>query len=208
MNLLEQLLKVNKASMTRQPSEQRREAILSTAIALFRTKGLLQTSTRDLTEALGISRSHIYHYFPNWQALCLAALEYYMQQDWQEARDELAEMEPEAALKRLTEWFLPDEVDPDWLIYADAWQIAARDEAYKALAQKVTVEWNGLIEQVITRGCETDVFRCKDVAQTARLLGGTINGYADMVSLEPSGHSRQQALADIDTLIKVLLQPT
>ncbi len=208
MNLLEQSLKVNKASMTRQPSEQRREAILSTAIALFRTKGLLQTSTRDLTEALGISRSHIYHYFPNWQALCLAALEYYMQQDWQQARDELAVMEPKAALRRLTEWFLPDDVDPDWLIYADAWQIAARDEAYKALAQNVTVEWNGLIERVIVRGCEAGVFRCKDVAQTARLLGGAINGYADRVSLEPNERSRQQALADIDSLINVLLQPT
>lgn len=194
--------------MTRQPSEQRREAILSTAIALFRTKGLLQTSTRDLTEALGISRSHIYHYFPNWQALCLAALEHYMRQDLHEAEAELAAMQPAAALKRLTEWFLPDDVDPDWLIYGDAWQIAARDEAYKALAQRVTVEWNGLIEQVITRGCEVGVFHCHSVAQTARLLGGAINGYADMVSLETNARSRQQALADIDTLIKVLLQPT
>ncbi len=207
MNLLEQSLKVNKVSMTRQPSEQRREAILSTAIALFRTKGLLQTSTRDLTEALGISRSHIYHYFPNWQALCLAALEHYMRQDLHEVEVELAAMQPEAALKRLTEWVLPDEVDPDWLIYADAWQIAARDEAYKALAQSVTTDWNGLIEQVITRGDEAGVFHCQDVAQATRLLSGAINGCADMVSLEPNERSRQQALADIVTLIKVLLQP-
>lgn len=193
--------------MTRQPSEQRREAILSTAIALFRSKGLLQTSTRDLTEALGISRSHIYHYFPNWQALCLAALEHYMRQDLHEAEAELAAMQPEAALKRLTEWFLPDDIDPDWLIYGDAWQIAARDEAYKALAQRVTVEWNGLIEQVIQRGDEAGVFRCKDVAQATRLLSGAINGYADRVSLEPNARSRQQALADIDTLTAILLKP-
>lgn len=193
--------------MTRQPSEQRREAILSTAIALFRSKGLLQTSTRDLTEALGISRSHIYHYFPNWQALCLAALEHYMRQDLHEAEAELAAMQPEAALKRLTEWFLPDDIDPDWLIYGDAWQIAARDEAYKALAQRVTVEWNGLIEQVILRGDEAGVFRCKDVAQATRLLSGAINGYADRVSLEPNARSRQQALADIDTLTAILLKP-
>jgi AcrR family transcriptional regulator len=42
---------------------------------------LLQTSTRDLTEVMGISRSHIYHYFPNWQELCLAALDKYMTAD-------------------------------------------------------------------------------------------------------------------------------
>lgn len=194
--------------MTRQPSEQRREAILSTAIALFRSKGLLQTSTRDLTEALGISRSHIYHYFPNWQALCLAALGHYMRQDWQEAKDELAVMQPETALRRLTEWFLPDDVDPDWLIYADAWQIAARDEAYRALAQSVTADWNSLIEQVIVRGCEAGVFRCKDVAQATRLLGGAINGYADTVSFEPNAMHRQQAMTDIATLTALLLKPT
>jgi len=193
--------------MIRQPSEQRREAILFTAIALFRSKGLLQTSTRDLTEALGISRSHIYHYFPNWQALCLAALEHYMRQDLQEVEAELAAMQPEAALKRLSEWVLPHDADPDWLLYADAWQIAARDEAYKALAQRVTVEWNSLIEQVITRGNEAGVFHCNDVAQATRLLSGAINGYADMVSLEPNARSRQQAITDIETLIAILLKP-
>ncbi len=49
--------------------ETRKETIIAGAIALFIEKGIEKTTTRDLTESLGISRSHIYHYFPDWHTL-------------------------------------------------------------------------------------------------------------------------------------------
>jgi len=194
--------------MTRQSSVHKRDAILTAAIDLFRTKGLPHTSTRDLTEVMGISRSHIYHYFPNWQALCIAALDQFMTADLQEADDELVAISPEQALPLLADWFLPREADPDWLIYADAWQISARSEPYKELAQRITLGWDALFRKTIERGCAAGVFGQVNAQQAARQLGAMINGYADVLSLNMTEEKRQQALADIYMVMDILLKPT
>lgn len=49
-------------------SELMREKILKAVVELFIEKGIEKVTTRDLTEYLGISRSHIYHYFKDWQS--------------------------------------------------------------------------------------------------------------------------------------------
>lgn len=193
--------------MARPSSVQRRDEILDAAFALFRTKGLLQTSTRDLTEVMGISRSHIYHYFPNWQALCLAALDKYMTADLQQVDDLLHGLPPALALLTLADSIMPYEMDGEWLLYADTWQASARIEAYRELAQKVNDGWNGLIAVTINQGSEAGIFAPVDAGQVARQLGAMINGYADVLALDPSRETRQQALLDIVAFMNVSLKP-
>ncbi len=53
------------------PAENLRTKILDGAIALFIDKGIDNVTTRELTEHVGISRSHIYHYFRDWRSLRL-----------------------------------------------------------------------------------------------------------------------------------------
>lgn len=193
--------------MTRPSSVQRRDEILDAAFALFRTKGLLQTSTRDLTEAMGISRSHIYHYFPNWQALCLAALDKYMTADLQQMDDLLRSLPPALALLTLADSIMPYEVDAEWLLYSDTWQASARIAAYRELAQKVNDGWSGLVAARINQGCEAGFFAPVDAGQVARQLSTMINGYADVLALDPSRDTRQQALLDIVAFMNVSLKP-
>src|SRR5262249_11214860 len=45
--------------------EQRREAIVDAAAALFARRGFLGASVADLAEACGASKSLIYHYYPS-----------------------------------------------------------------------------------------------------------------------------------------------
>lgn len=193
--------------MTRQSSQQRREVILSAAIGLFRTKGFMNTSTRDLTEIMGISRSHIYHYFPNWQDLCLTALEEFMTSDLLEASNELNQVPPVDALVLFANWFLPQKIDSDWLLYADTWQASARSEPYRLLAKKINDDWNELIRKIIVRGCEDGIFIQVDAEQTARQLSAIINGYSDALAREPTGDP-QQSLEDIYALMNLLLAPS
>lgn len=190
--------------MTRPISQTRRQAILDTAIALFRQKGLPNTATRDVTEALGISRSHIYHYFPNWQALCLAALDDFMQADLQDAGDELQGMPAREALSLLIEWFLPHHIDPDWLLYSDIWQASMRDEAWKQLTLKHTAGWNGLFEKIIQQGIDEGIYPPLDTARTARQLCALVNGYADLLSLDPDPALRAGAIEDIDQMVRLI----
>lgn len=185
-------------------TQTRRQAILDTAIALFRQKGLPHTATRDVTEALGISRSHIYHYFPNWQALCLAALDHFMQADLQSAENELEGMPPRKALSLLIEWFLPHRIDPDWLLYSDIWQASMRDEAWKKVTLECTAGWNRLFEDIIQQGIEQGIFQLPDAARTARQLCAMVNGYADLLSLDADPTLRAQAIEDIDQMVRLI----
>ena len=194
--------------MARPSSQQRREEILDAALTLFRSKGLLQTSTRDLTEVMGISRSHIYHYFPNWQELCLAALDKYMTADLHDVGELLQDIPPAEALLKLAESILPYEVDADWLLYSDTWQASTRITAYGDLARKVNEGWNRLIVAIINEGCVAQDFAPVDAGQVARQLSAMINGYADVLALDPSPANRKQALADILALMNVTLKPT
>ena len=185
-------------------TQTRRQTILDTAIALFRQKGLPHTATRDVTEALGISRSHIYHYFPNWQALCLAALDHFMKADLQSAEDELKEIPAREALSLLIEWFLPHRIDPDWLLYSDIWQASMRDETWKALTLENTAGWNRLFQEIIQKGIDQAIYQPLDAARTARQLCAMVNGYADLLSLDPDPMLRAQAIEDIDQMVGLI----
>ena len=50
-------------------SPERKDQIIAAALELFRRKGFADVSTRDLAEHAGLSRSHIYHYFGDWNEL-------------------------------------------------------------------------------------------------------------------------------------------
>lgn len=82
-------------------TEELRVRILDGAVALFIEKGIEKVTTRELTEHLGLSRSHIYHYFKDWQSLCLAALERFMQQELDDLTESLAGREPHEKVKRI-----------------------------------------------------------------------------------------------------------
>ncbi|XBB69995.1 TetR/AcrR family transcriptional regulator [Nocardioides sp. WV_118_6] len=52
-----------------------RETVLRRAIDLFNTRGYDATSVGDLAQALGVSKSAVYHHFPSKEAILAAALD-------------------------------------------------------------------------------------------------------------------------------------
>jgi TetR/AcrR family transcriptional regulator len=56
----------------------RREEIVEAARALYETKGLDRTTVKDITEAVGVTRSLFYHYFANKDAVTEAVLNGYV----------------------------------------------------------------------------------------------------------------------------------
>lgn len=58
-------------------AEARRAEIIAAAHELYGEKGLAQTSIKDITERVGVTRSLFYHYFPNKEAVTSAVLDSY-----------------------------------------------------------------------------------------------------------------------------------
>lgn len=74
----------------------RKEEIMKAAVELFSTRGFKGTSVRDISKKVGVSASHMYHYFENKEDLWVASQEYSVRwlperldAVWQESSDPL-----------------------------------------------------------------------------------------------------------------------
>ncbi|MFV3073508.1 TetR/AcrR family transcriptional regulator [Niveispirillum fermenti] len=87
--------------------EQRREAIIDRAAALFAAKGFLGSSVADLAEACSTSKSLIYHYYPSKEDILHAVMASHVEQ-LSMAAGEVAGMKLPAAerLRQLSRRFM------------------------------------------------------------------------------------------------------
>lgn len=190
--------------MKNMPAENLRTKILDGAIALFIDKGVDKVTTRELTEHVGISRSHIYHYFRDWGSLRLEAIERFMQADLDAFKQAIADYAPDVALDTFIT-SLPATHDADWLLYNSVWTQALHDPAYADLAMNNMNRWIKLIESLVEAGINQGLYRKVDAARTARLLGAAVNGYADILSVNPTAAGFLAAKEDLRYLAQQLL---
>lgn len=189
----------------KETAEELRARILSGAIELFIEKGVEKVTTRELTEHLGISRSHIYHYFRDWQSLCLEALTVFMQADLDNLKARSAGLPARQQLHLLMQTYLPEEQDAVWQLYGSLWQMAIHNETWAALAQEMVAKWQQQLAMIIRAGIAEGVFRSDDPDRITRQLGAMINGYSDLLIVEPSASACQQATEDIEAFIALAL---
>ncbi|WP_263064990.1 TetR/AcrR family transcriptional regulator [Dickeya dadantii] len=183
-----------------------KETILDAAIALFKEKGSTAVKTRDVTDFLGISRSHIYHYFSDWNTLRIAAFLRFMRMDLDDISARASALPPEARLSALIDHYLPESVDAIWVLYSDIWKYAIHDPILAGMITALIAEWDQLMAQIIRDGIAAGFYKPVDVPRVARQLGAAVNGYADVLTLHPDPVKRAGVQDDIQELVRVLLQ--
>src|SRR6266852_1041158 len=82
-------------AMTRLDSDERRKAIVRTAVPLFARKGFAGTTTRELAEAAGIFEALLFKHFPSKQLLYREILQLGCEGD--PVLERLAALEPSSA---------------------------------------------------------------------------------------------------------------
>lgn len=182
-----------------------KENILDAAIALFTEKGVEKVTTRELTEQVGIARSHIYHYFPDWQTLCIEAFSRFMYAELAAFSQKTRALPPEQGLNIFVEDYLPDRADAVWELYGSLWRLAVHNKVYAELALTLTEKWDALLASIIEAGIESGVFRQTDVLRVTRQLGALLNGYSDQLIIDSAPLARDQALEDIQDFISQIL---
>lgn len=200
-SLFERLLKVNMDKNMKDDRTALREKILDTAITLFIEKGSENVTTRELTEALNLSRSHIYHYFSDWQTLCFEAYSRFMLADLALFAQTVRAAPPEQQIQAFITEYLPETTDAIWQLYSALWRKAIREESYAALALKMTHAWDRLLSEIITANITKDI----DVMQVTRQLSALLNGYADHLIINPTPEARRQAMNDINAFLQRIL---
>ncbi len=183
------------------------DAALDRAVALFWARGYQAVSVQDLVDALGISRSSLYQTFGDKQALWLAALDRYRQQD--EAGATLlreAETEPLAALRRyfqaIVEGTASDTERRGCLLANAAVERGPSDAETAQRAQAALAGLQQTFERVLTRAQEKDELPAKhDATALGRLLANTVYGLRATARLSPP----REVLQDVvDQTLRVL----
>jgi AcrR family transcriptional regulator len=172
---------------------------------LFTEKGVEKVTTRELTEQVGIARSHIYHYFPDWQTLCIEAFSRFMYAELETFSQKTRAVEPMQGLKIFVEDYLPDRADAVWELYGSLWRLAVHNRAYATLALELTEKWDALLASIIAAGVDSGVFRHTDVGRVTRQLAALLNGYSDQLIIDSAPLARKQALDDIHGFIRLAL---
>lgn len=182
--------------------------ILDGAAALFKEKGIEKVTTRELTERLLISRSHIYYYFSDWQTLCIEALRRFMQQDLDQFIADTDNLPPAKKLSVLIENYLPGTPgtpDAVWQLYGSLWQLAGQEAIYAELVDTFIQKWGDFNAAVINEGIAEGAFRQVNTVRVVRQLSAMLNGYADHLIIYPSEEKYREAVDDVQAFIDFTL---
>lgn len=177
-----------------------KEIIKKTALSLFKEKGLGNVSTRDLNNRLNISRSHMYHYYNNWEELKLDAIKFMLDEDINEflkCHENKDEKESSEHLFDFLNYHLPDAPSSHWILYLEIWPISARDQRYADLIHANFIQWLEVLEKIISCGIAKGEFLANDSSVLARRIWALIDGYSSMLIVEYSDEKRSEFIKEI-----------
>lgn len=184
----------------------RKDQIIAAALELFRSKGFADVSTRDLAEHAGLSRSHVYHYFSDWNELRREAFVRFANEQLDEVRAPLVGLPPREALVGFLRDCLPSTADAGWALWLDAWDEAMHDPQMAQAYLAINAQWQGMLAEVIEQGVVAEVFRCDSPTRAARQIFAVAMGYADDLMLKPSTESAEAALGEVMEVAGLLLR--
>ncbi|MGL4035576.1 TetR/AcrR family transcriptional regulator [Kosakonia cowanii] len=179
------------------------ELIKMTALQLFKENGLNKVSTRDLTQKLNISRSHIYHYYRDWESLKIDAIQYMLDKDINEYHNFSQASEGLSATENVLhyiQYLLPDAPSAHWLLYLELWPMAARDNNYAQLVHNQYLRWRNILEEIINLGIKEKEFLTQNASASARKINALIDGYSSMLILEFTAEKRAVYIRELSEL--------
>jgi AcrR family transcriptional regulator len=183
-----------------------KERIFEAALALFKERGLANVSTRDVSIASRLSRSHLYHYFADWSALRGEVFAKLAASEMAQMSQAVDTLPPADALAVFVTALLPAEADSSWSLWLDAWDEALRDAEFAQVYVSSMHGWEAVLAKIMSRGVEKRVFKCDDTQRAAKQLFAAINGYASNLLLDPSPDAQSASVHDVMALASLLLR--
>ena len=172
--------------VTRLSPTARREEIVAAALRVATTKGLANTTVRDVAAEMGTSSGLIHHYFASMDDVLAAAFE-------EAAGADLAKTEVEMractdASQRLSTFFasyVRTEEYRAFQMWLDAWAEARRRPALGATSRRLNVDWQRLVATTIIDGVDDGVFVCDDPDAAAWRVLSLLDGLSLQLAAHP-----------------------
>lgn len=181
--------------MPRLSPSARRDEIVAATLRVAATKGLANTTVRDVAAEMGTSSGLIHHYFASMDDVLAAAFE-------EAAGAELAEAEGamqscNGAIERLSSFFASythtDEYGA-FQMWLDAWAEATRRPTLGATSRRLNIAWQRLIATTIAEGIKEGTMSCDDPDAAAWRVLSLLDGLSLQLATHPGVIERTQVL--------------
>ena len=181
--------------MTRLSPSARRDEIIAATLRVAATKGLANTTVRDVAAEMGTSSGLIHHYFTSMDDVLAAAFEQAATADL--AGTEAAMRSCGDAVGRLSTFYAAytriDEYGA-FQMWLDAWAEASRRPALGATSRRLNVAWQQLIATTIAGGVEEGTMSCDDPESTAWRALSLLDGLSMQLAAHPGVIERTDVL--------------
>ena len=172
--------------MPRLSPSARRDEIIAATLRVAATKGLGNTTVRDVATEMGTSSGLIHHYFSSMDDVLAAAFDRAAGADLALTAAEM-DASPDAA-DALSAFFAAytrlDEYS-SFQLWLDAWAEARRRPALGATSQRHNVAWQQLIVTTIARGMGDGSMSCDDPDATAWRVLSLLDGLSMQLAAHP-----------------------
>ncbi len=173
--------------------EERRTQILDVTCEVVVERGFGHTRVSDVAERLGVSTGLIHYHFDSKDQLLAEAFQHAARLDLTRLESELAEAPTAIAkLERTFNLYAPEEAEPGWMLWIDAWGEALRNPTLKQISQDLDVAWKDQLEAVIHEGVARGEFRCDDPHASAWRLAALLDGLGVQVTVHEGVLSRAE----------------
>jgi AcrR family transcriptional regulator len=190
--------------VTRLSPTARREEIVAAALRVATTKGLGNTTVRDVAAEMGTSSGLIHHYFASMDDVLAAAFEQAAGADL--ANTEAAMQACKGAADKLSTFFASytrTEEYRAFQMWLDAWAEASRRPALGATSRRLNVAWQRLIATTIVDGIGEGAFCCDDPDAAAWRVLSLLDGLSLQLAAHPGVIERTIALDWAITALEV-----
>jgi AcrR family transcriptional regulator len=171
--------------VTRLSPDARREEIVAAALRVASTKGLANTTVRDVATEMGTSSGLIHHYFASMDDVLAAAFEEAAGADL--AKTETAMNAASGSARRLSVFFA-SYTRTDYgafQMWLDAWAEASRRPALGATSKRFNIAWQRLIATTILDGIDEGTFACDDPDATSWRVLSLLDGLSLQLAAHP-----------------------
>ena len=151
------------------------------------TKGLANTTVRDVAAEMGTSSGLIHHYFASMDDVLAAAFEQAAGEDFAstESAMDACERLGRAACRLFFASYTRTEAYSAFQIWLDAWAEARRRPALGATSRRLNVAWQRLIAATIVDGVDEGTFSCVDPDATAWRVLSLLDGLSLQLAAHP-----------------------
>jgi len=172
----------------------RRDEIISATLRVAATKGLGNTTVRDVATEMGTSSGLIHHYFSSMDEVLAAAFDEAAGSDL--AMTTTAMSAAPAAADALSTFFAAytsiDEYGA-FQLWLDAWAEARRRPALGATSKRLNVAWQQLVASTIGKGVHEGSMTCADPDATAWRVLSLLDGLSMQLAAHPGVIERSVA---------------